>query len=482
MISRIRAQEFFRQITLLLDECGPLALCQKSGVGFLRTILQMTDPILLPYAAEVSARYFQPKPTDIFLLNDPYSGGSDLSQITFVGCLTSQWFAVHRVNLKPKVYLTDHIDKEGIRIPPTPLLTDGELNSGVLSAIRQHPLCPEDFDRRVPPFLQQFRQQLNRMRDAKHFQNFLQLESQMADVLEISLNQWRERLREIHPAEATEEIQLDDRSRIRLKTIVKNGEIILDFAGTSISKTFGMTDRATAGVCFSTLLLLLGWKGPVHSKMFDCLKVLTPMGSMVNAKFPAPLSLGLRDGAGLISLLMTRTLSHIDKSFEVAESSPSHCAFSMMFEDNSHFYETADPGAPAVSQHAGLSGLSLWRQLRLRPSIEKVEEKYPLKFHIAGLRQNSGGKGEFDGGTGITKEIEVLKSAKLTWQFLPYPFKPEGSHGGKSGTPPAISVRKKGEIEAKDLGFYGECQLQAGDHVIVQSAGGGGFGVVPTSE
>jgi N-methylhydantoinase B len=108
---------------------------------------------------------------------------------------------------------------------------------------------------------------------------------------------------------------------------------------------------------------------------------------------------------------------------------------------------------------------------------EAVELKSPMIFERYGLRQDSGGAGQFRGGLGV--ELRVRVRSKMTFNSFLERTKcaPWGIHGGKDALPNRISIeRANGEIVSKDNGKFDSIVLEASDTVVVESGGGGGYG------
>lgn len=479
--SRIPGQHLYEWSVDLQKQLNCTALCLPDGTAFHLSPTHLTDTALLPFATEIVSKYFKPHDGDVFVVNDPYGGGSDLSQMTLVGVLEAgKYFAVKRVANPTRLALTSSLHEEGLRIPPTPLLFQGKLNHEILEVMGGHPMAAPGFARNISAAVQEFHDALKRSASAPRFKSTKPDPDLIRDILANLLSQFRERLCDITLAESTEDALLADLSRVRLRTVVKKGEILFDFSGTTPVGSFAMTDRAIAGVCLSSLLSAIDWRGPVHSRLFDCLKIQTPAGSCVNARFPQSLGLGYRDGAFLISNLVLKTLQQIDATLTFPQTSPIHCAYALKFQNGSEFFDTLEPGLPASIHQFGLAADQEPAPLNTPHSIEECETKFPLRFMLVGFRKNSGGHGEREGGMGKTKVIEVREAAKLVWQFLPYDRRPEGTRGGKAGAQPEIGIVRAGQHEVLHLGFAGEEALAAGDRVIVQSAGGGGYGETAT--
>jgi N-methylhydantoinase B len=477
MNNRILTQNFFRRLQNALESSQFLAFCRFDGLAMLRPTLS-TDLGFLPFASATTAKYFHPTPSDVYLLNDPYSGGSSLSDLTFLGCVAPGWFVVDRLPFLKAYRQGPTIDHEGLRIPPTPLVMDQKVNGDVLTSISGHPFCDSRFEAVVLQFLEPFRKRMADVAQNETVMAELKEETHANDCIEFSTEIWRERLRELAVGESQDEVVLDDRTRLRIKSAVRNGQVHFDFSGSSASGSIALTARATASVCASTVLRLTGWTGPIHTGLMDCIQMQTPADTIVNAKFPAAVTAGLRDGATLLATLAARSLHKIDPALPSTEIYPNSSTFHLAFDDAFVFSDSASPGSPATAKGAGLVGFGNWNTHLTPPSVEELEEQYPILFRFIGGRHHSAGKGLHEGGAGVTKIVELLKPAQLIWNWLPYSAKSEGSEGGKAGAHPEILVQKKNQKKPTVLTHSGEMDLQAGDEVVVSSAGAGGYGEV----
>ena len=107
---------------------------------------------------------------------------------------------------------------------------------------------------------------------------------------------------------------------------------------------------------------------------------------------------------------------------------------------------------------------------------EIIEQRYPVRVLEFSLRPNSGGRGQQTGGQGIVRKIEFLKPLKvslLTERRGPYP--PFGLNGGQPGGLGRNQLLKAGTNQPIDLGGKCALQVQAGDVLIIETPGGGGY-------
>ena len=477
--ARVLGQSLYLWSEYILRQLRASALCLPDGTAFHFQLEDPhpTDPAFLPFAAEMVSRYFRAQPGDIFVMNDPYGGGSDLSQLTLVTTLNEDGLlAVRRVALLPQLSMAGNIHEEGLRIPPTPLLSHGQLNREILNVMGGHPLAPRGFSKVLEDLIQDTHARYLEVSQSARFRSDLFKTDLIREILGALLGQFRERLCDIASAETTEEVLLADQSRIRLRTVVRKGEILFDFSGTTVSNSWALTDRGTAGSCLSALLAAIDWRGPVHSRLFDCIKIQTPAHSCVSAKVPQSLSVGYRDGAFLILNLVFKTLQEIDATLTHPQTHPVHCGYSLRFENGREYADIVRPGLPASTPHFGFDTNPRIFPKNESRSLEVCEREFPLRFSLVGFRKSSGGHGELEGGMGRTKMIEILEPATLSWRFLPFDRRTEGTRGGKAGAAPEISLLRAGHTDLVHLGFSGTESLVPGDKVLIHSAGGGGYG------
>jgi N-methylhydantoinase B len=111
----------------------------------------------------------------------------------------------------------------------------------------------------------------------------------------------------------------------------------------------------------------------------------------------------------------------------------------------------------------------------LNTPAEALEYAYPLRVRQYSLRLNSGGKGQYPGGDGIVREIEVLTDAEVTLLAERRICGPWGLSGGKDGVPgKAFVVHQDGSTEELPGKF--NVRLRKGERIRIESPGGGGWG------
>ena len=140
------------------------------------------------------------------------------------------------------------------------------------------------------------------------------------------------------------------------------------------------------------------------------------------------------------------------------------------------YYETIAGGHGASSQSDGISGKHSHMTNTLNTPVEALEYVLPMRVWRYHLREGSGGKGKHRGGDGVVREYEFLEPATITINSERRRLQPYGLQGGE----PAASginriVRKDGE---ELVGSKYTTQLEAGERVVIETPGGGGWGTV----
>jgi N-methylhydantoinase B len=137
------------------------------------------------------------------------------------------------------------------------------------------------------------------------------------------------------------------------------------------------------------------------------------------------------------------------------------------------YYETLGGGMGATPYSHGESAIHSHMTNTLNTPIEALEYSYPFLVRRYSIRENSGGMGEFVGGNGLIREIELLDNAEITVlserrKLSPYGL--FGGSGGKSGRNVVIS-----DGVEKDMPPKFSARLKKGDVVRIETPGGGGY-------
>jgi N-methylhydantoinase B len=268
---------------------------------------------------------------------------------------------------------------------------------------------------------------------------------------------------------------------IRVKVTVAKGEMTIDLSGCSAERRAGINSRTLAGARVA-YKALTGPLEPVNEGSFRALKVIIPEGSIMMARFPAPM-------AGW-SIIVPTVVDAIVKALAPAMRDKVPAGhhgllggavvfFGMHPKTRRRFvvqsiegggwggrpFEDGEPATVSVCQGDVRNG-----------SIEGIELKCPVLIEGRSLRPDSCGAGKFRGGLGIDMHVRNLVEGR--WNFEQARRRdcpPWGLWGGKPGEAGGYLLRLPGENDFKPMvGAHIPVPVMA--ESIVRTGGGGGWG------
>lgn len=150
------------------------------------------------------------------------------------------------------------------------------------------------------------------------------------------------------------------------------------------------------------------------------------------------------------------------------------------------YYETIAGGSGAGPGWHGTDGVHVHMTNTRITDCEIFERRYPCLVREFGLRQNSGGMGQYRGGEGCIRDIEFREPLSVSILSDRRSHPPYGLHGGNPGALGVNKFIKKGAEGREDriinLGPKNTIQAQVGDRIVIMTPGGGGWGDSSTSD
>lgn len=429
-----------------------------------------TQPVsygTLTTAATTASKYLKLQEGDIALLNDPYSGGSLLSDMTFVMAVSEDLLWVTRRPLEKSVKMAKSIEEEGLRIPPTPLRQKNQLNEMILTAMQAHPACPANFVDWLKAQCEDLTVQAKKLFDVLEQTGFTITSDLIEEYLDLSKQSATQKISEKASGEARVDIVLDSGELLRVNLEIHDGKIALDFSGTSGAKTVSLTESATYGACFYTLSRYYGFESLANSGSFSVLQITKPTGCWLIGKYPAPTYKGMTAGVAALQTALEMALSHIHNKQEKALSS--YCSLQVDLRSSSkHVHLTVPGGQGAQTDKEGMSAHMPCF------SIEQLERDLPVQVQRVDHRHSTGGKGKFNGGRGLVMKLEIRGDVQATWLTDLTLHRPRISKNCSHGDSAEVSVEHEGSH--KILPVLGQQKFSVGDVLTLCSGSGGGFG------
>ncbi len=461
----------------------------------LATLIPIVETLLKEYPLDVM------KDGDVYVMNDPYLGGTHLPDIALVMPVFYQGRPIalsatmtHHQDvggMTPGSIPTNatEIYQEGLRIPPLKLRDAGVMNETLVKMIRLNVRIPDTVMGDLNAQIAGCTIGARRMVDLADGYGHNHLHAIFQELLDRSEAMTRDALRQIPPGTYryvdyldNDGIELDQRIRIEVAAIVKDGAIHCDFQGTSrqLKGPFNVVKSGSQAAAYFAVRALTDPSIPTNAGCFRPVSLNLPKGTLVNPQEPAPV--------GSRTATIKRITGCILGAFKdvMPEKVPADSAGELLTlafggrkPDGSGNYVVGELIAGGSGGSLGSDGVDVIETDAtncMNLPAEALEMEAPLRVTRMALRPDSGGAGTHRGGLGIVKEIEVLGvETTLTHRGERHFCPAGGSQGGLPGAP-AHSVIRRADGREEVVPSKQVLTLKRGDRVIVETAGGGGYG------
>jgi N-methylhydantoinase B len=438
-------------------------------------------------------REHDPRPGDVWALNDPFQGGNHLPDVTLVSPVTIEdslvAYAVTRAHhsdmggMRPGSMPADsrEIFQEGLVIPPVRLVRDDEFVDDILDIICANSRTPElrrgDFRAQVAA---------NRLAAARLAEL---IERRGIDVVTTAFDEVREyaerRTRQVLAGlpdgryQASSEIEgdgvSDDDVPVAVTVTIEGDSVTVDFTGTSdaVPGNINCPLAVTRSACCFALRLLLPDDVPANAGTYAPLTVVAPEGSLVHARWPSAVVAGNVETSQRVADTVLLALA---QAAELPAQGQGTMNNLVIGGSGWTYYETIAGGQGASARGPGPSGVHVGMTNTLNTPIEALELEYPMRVHRYELDEASAGKGRHPGGAGLVRAVEVLEPASLSLLTDRRRHAPQGAHGGGPGR---VGRNLLGDEE---LPPKVSREMAVGDIVTVVTPGGGGWGPAEAQE
>jgi N-methylhydantoinase B len=461
----------------------------------LATLIPIVETLLKEFPLDVM------RDGDIYVMNDPYLGGTHLPDIALVMPIfykgrpiaLSAAMTHHQDvgGMTPGSIPTNatEIYQEGFRIPPLKLRDAGAMNETLVKLLRLNVRIPDtvmgDLNGQIAGCMIGAR----RMIDLADNYGHNHLHAIFQELLDRSEKMTRDALRQIPPGTYryhdfldNDGIELDRRIRIEVAATVKDGAIHCDFTGTSkqLKGPFNVVKSGSQAAAYFAVRALTDPSIPTNAGCFRPVSLNLPKGTLVNPEEPAPV--------GSRTATIKRITGCILGAFKdvLPEKVPADSAGELLTlafggrkPDGSGNFVVGELIAGGSGGSIGVDGADVIETDAtncMNLPAEALEMEAPLRVTRMELRRDSGGAGMRRGGLGIVKEFEVLGvETTLTHRGERHFCPAQGSHGGLAGAP-ALSVIRRVDGREEVVPSKQVTTLKPGDRLVVETAGGGGYG------
>ena len=437
--------------------------------------------------AVAAIRRRNPEPGDVFAINDPYSGGTHLPDITLVSPVALEGeilgYAVTRAHhsdvggMRPGSAPSDsrEIYQEGIIIPAVRLVRGGDYVDDVLDLLLANVRTPaiRRGDLRAQIAGNQIAEErVGELIERRGKEIVL---AAFDEVISYTERRTREVIRDLPDGEYRAEDFMegdgtaDKDIPIRVKVRIKDDSMSIDFSGTSpaVRGNVNCPLAVTRSACYFALRVLLPGDVPANAGTYAPLDITAPKGSLVNAQSPSAVVAGNVETSSRIADTVLSALSGAAPLPAQGQGTMNNLVIGGA---GWTYYETIGGGQGASHKGPGPSGVHVGMSNTLNTPTEAFELEYPMRVERYELLYGSGGEGEHRGGDGIIRSVRVLEPASLSLLTDRRRHGPRGVEGGEPG--------RVGHnlLNDEDLAPKVSRELEAGDVVTVETPGGGGYG------
>ncbi|MGN6431688.1 MAG: hydantoinase B/oxoprolinase family protein [Gaiellaceae bacterium] len=422
--------------------------------------------------AVAAVRAHDPGPDDVFVLNDPYAGGTHLPDITLVS-RTPVGFAATRAHhadvgaVEPGSLPASSrsLDEEGVVIPPT------RLDSGKIDALTARMRNPDERRGDLRAQLAANKLAARRLEALCERRGRDLVLAAMEELHDYAERRVRAAIGYLPDGryDARDVLESDDADlELRVALTIAGDELELDFAGSAPQHDGNLNCplAVTRSACYFVVRCLTDPDAPASGGAFVPVTVRAPAGSLVDARPPAAVAAGNVETSSRIADVV---FSAFGQAIEVPAQGQGTMNNLTLGNDAFTYYETIGGGQGACPQADGPSGVHVAMSNTLSTPTEALELGYPLRVERHALRLGSGGGGRHRGGDGVVRELRVLEACRLSIVSERRRHAPQGRGGGGPG--------KAGRnlLNGRELPAKVTRELAPGDVVRIETPGGGGY-------
>ncbi len=450
----------------------------------------------------VIARAKDIRPGDVFIVNDPYLGGTHLMDVRFVkpffyqGKLfawlanTGHWPDIG--GMVPGGFSANatEVEQEGLRLPPVKLYKEGRLDEEILSIILSNIRIA---DQRIGDIKAQAaalsigEKRLTALIDRYGPGT---VDAAVAELRARASQQMRAKIATIPDGTWVGEAfvdsdgVVDEPLRIALSIEKRGEEMTFDLSGSS-PPCQGPMNSVIATTRSSIYLAIkhIFPEVPINAGTFEPLHVIDPKGTFLYAEYPRPVSGCAAEVSQRIAEAVFAALTPAlpDKLFAAPAGTSGNLALGGVDPARGRayvMYVISGGGYGGSMAGDGISNGCSTIGISKTTPIEVMEQYYPVLFDEVSLNEGSGGAGKTRGGFGLNYAITLRRGEARASMVMDHGrFGPQGALGGGDGGLNRVHVTRDGvSYTPPHLSKDQDIRIKAGDRIRVSTPGGGGFG------
>ncbi|TML71014.1 MAG: hydantoinase B/oxoprolinase family protein [Actinobacteria bacterium] len=423
--------------------------------------------------AVAAVRALEPGVDEIWILNDPYAGGTHLPDITTVA----------RTRLGYSVTRAHHADVGG----PTPgslpsesrtladegvVISPSRLDDDVLERLVGQMRNPDERRGDLRAQVAAHRLAAQRLDELAGRRGEPAVVAAMHELLAYSERLVRSAISNLPDGHAEAEDVLESREGdlvICASVTIAGAEVVIDFAGTAPQHQGNLNCplAVTSSAAYFVVRCLTAPDLPASGGAFVPVTVSAPAGCLVDARAPAAVAAGNVETSSRIVDVLFAAFGELMPVPAQGQGTMNNV---VLGNERFTYYETVAGGQGACPHADGPSAVHVAMSNTLNTPVEALELAYPLRVERYALRPGSGGAGMHRGGDGVIRDVRVLEPCTLSVLAQRRSHAPQGAAGGESGAPGRTLVN------GDELPASASRELAAGDVISLHTPGGGGYG------
>ncbi len=443
-----------------------------------------------------------PEPDDVYIVNDPYLGGTHLMDVRFAlpfyyrgerFCWlqnTGHWPDIGGMVPGGFSAKATEVEQEGLRLPPVKLFKKGVMDAEILAILNSNMRIAEQRIGDIKAQAAALKVGERRLTELLDRYGRDTVVAAIGEIRARAARLMRAYIAAIPDGVYRSEAFVDSDGVVNepLKialAVTKAGETLsFDFTGSSPPCRGPM--NSVVATTYSAVYVAMRHifpDTPLNCGAFEPLIIKRPEGTFLDARYPRPVSGCAAEVSQRIAEAVFLALVQAipDKVTAAPAGSSGNFAlggFDPMKGAGYVMYQISGGGYGGNADHDGLTnGCSTIGISKSQP-VEILEQYYPVLFKRFALREGSAGAGAQRGGFGVHYEVEVLRGeARASFVMDHGRFGPPGVQGGGDGAPNVVWVHRGGEVLIPEhLSKDQDIPLRPGDRVEVMTPGGGGYG------
>lgn len=436
----------------------------------------------------ISKNQGQIRPGDVYMLNDPYNGGTHLPDITVIKPIfnddqTEICFYVasrgHHADVggvTPGSMPSDscHIDQEGVLLDNIKIVDQGRFCEQEVRAMLLRGSYPV---RNVDYNIADLRAQVAACEAGTHALRTITKQYGL-DVVQAYMKHVQDNAEEcvrrvievLSDGEFSYEMDDGSRVQVRIQVDRQNRSAHVDFTGTSAqhAENYNAPLAVTHAAVLYVFRCLVNDQIPLNGGCLRPLNITVPEACLLNPQYPAAVVAGNVE----VSQVVVDTLFG---ALGVAAASQGTMNNVTWGNSQYQYYETLCGGSGATRNSHGVSAVHTHMTNSRLTDPEVLEWRFPVRLEEFCIRRHSGGEGQHQGGDGVIRKTRFLEPMDVSILSNRRNIPPYGLAGGKPGKP-GKNVLLRTDGQRQELMAKASIHLDMDDVLVIETPGGGGFG------